>query len=195
MTNKTKTQIEQDKAATEFKATDISRRAADSDGRTKTATTNHSYPTFPTSGPKTHLGQIGRAFEDIDNRIDGVSGDIANLSISAINGLSDALAAKADTSAIPTIPGNATASAAGLMSAEDKTKLDGLQNYTLPEATADTLGGVKVGAGLQIQKGTLTTSMNQAKFVPDPAGDTVTKEEFIALRNALVTAGIMAAQA
>lgn len=139
--------------------------------------TSHEYPTFSTSGPKTHLGQIGRAFEDIGKRIDNVN---------------EALADKADASAIP---GNATASKAGLMSAKDKAKLDGLQNYVLPEATADTLGGVKVGTGLQIQDGKLTTSMNKASFVPDPAGDTVTKEEFIALRNALVTAGIMAPQA
>ena len=197
--------------------------------------------------------------------------------IADVTGLQGALDAKADTSAIPTIPGNATTSEAGLMSSEDKTKLDGLNNYVLPEATADVLGGVKVGAGLQIQDGKLTTStesrtfanpevigasetldlstatngvysinggsitgltgsnetaaalvinagathpsalafdgafatdkvlpvcqdgttwfkltaMDRAEFVADPAGDTVTKEEFIALRDALVTAGIM----
>ena len=201
--------------------------------------------------------------------------------IADVTGLQGALDAKADTSAIPTIPGNATASEAGLMSAEDKTKLDGLNNYVLPEATADVLGGVKIGAGLQIQDGKLTTStesrtfanpevigssetldlatatngvysisggsitgltgsndsaaalvidagathpsaiafdgafaadkvlpvcqdgttwfkltaMDRAEFVPDPAGDTVTKEEFIAFRDALVTAGIMKPQA
>lgn len=194
-----------------------------------------------------------------------------------VTDLQGALDAKANTSAIPTIPGNATTSQAGLMSAEDKTKLDGLNNYVLPEATADVLGGVKIGAGLQIKDGKLTTStesktfanpevigdsetldlstatngiysiaggsitgltgsndsaaalvinaganhpsalafdgafatdkvlpvcqdgttwfkltaMDRAKFVADPAGDTVTKEEFIALRDALVTAGIM----
>ena len=201
--------------------------------------------------------------------------------IADVTGLQGALDAKADTSAIPTIPGNATASEAGLMSAEDKTKLDGLNNYVLPEATTDVLGGVKVGAGLTVQDGKLTTStesktfanpevigasealdlstatngvysinggsitgltgsnesaaalvvdagathpsalafdgafaadkvlpvcqdgttwfkltaMDRAEFVPDPAGDTVTKEEFIALRDALVAAGIMKSQA
>lgn len=194
-----------------------------------------------------------------------------------VTDLQGALDAKADTSAIPTIPGNATTSQAGLMSAEDKTKLDGLNNYVLPEATADVLGGVKVGTGLTVQDGKLTisnnsktfanpevigsgetldlstatngvysiaggsitgltgsndsaavlvinagavhtsalafdgafatdkvlpvsqdgttwfklTAMDRAEFVADPAGDTVTKEEFIALRDALVTAGIM----
>lgn len=38
----------------------------------------------------------------------------------------------------------ATTDAAGFMSAADKTKLDGLSSYVLPEATSTTLGGVKV---------------------------------------------------
>ena len=41
---------------------------------------------------------------------------------------------------------------------EDKTKLTGLENYTLPTATADTLGGVKVGAGLTIASGVLSAT-------------------------------------
>lgn len=40
----------------------------------------------------------------------------------------------------------------------DKTKLDGLENYTLPTATAEALGGVKVGAGLAIQEGVLSAT-------------------------------------
>lgn len=42
--------------------------------------------------------------------------------------------------------------------AADKSKLDGLENYTLPAATADTLGGVKVGAGLAINQGVLSAA-------------------------------------
>ena len=38
----------------------------------------------------------------------------------------------------------ATTDTDGLMSSGDKTKLDGLSNYVLPEATSTTLGGVKV---------------------------------------------------
>lgn len=38
----------------------------------------------------------------------------------------------------------ATTSAPGFMSAADKTKLDGLKNYTLPAATTTALGGVKI---------------------------------------------------
>ena len=40
----------------------------------------------------------------------------------------------------------ATTSTDGLMSAADKTKLDGLSDYTLPKATSTTLGGVKVAS-------------------------------------------------
>lgn len=40
----------------------------------------------------------------------------------------------------------------------DKSKLSGLENYTLPAATADTLGGVKVGAGLSISGGVLSAT-------------------------------------
>lgn len=45
---------------------------------------------------------------------------------------------------------------------ELKTKLDGIENnankYTLPTASADTLGGVKVGAGLKINDGVLSAT-------------------------------------
>lgn len=39
---------------------------------------------------------------------------------------------------------------------DEKTKLAGLENYTLPAATGDVLGGVKVGAGLNISNGVLS---------------------------------------
>lgn len=49
---------------------------------------------------------------------------------------------------------NATTSAAGLMSATDKTKLNGIaegaNNYSLPTASSSTLGGIKIGTGLTI---------------------------------------------
>lgn len=96
------------------------------------------------------------------------------------------LAAKAVTKekiadgVIPTVPGKASTSADGLMSKEDKAKLDGVaanaNAYVLPAATTSALGGVK-----------------QVAHVADPAGDTPTKTEYIALRDALVTAGIMSA--
>lgn len=40
----------------------------------------------------------------------------------------------------------------------EKEKLAGLSNYTLPTASADTLGGVKVGSGLAINNGVLSTT-------------------------------------
>lgn len=50
--------------------------------------------------------------------------------------------------------GNATTSAAGLMSASDKVKLNGVaegaNNYTLPAATSSSLGGVKVGDNIDV---------------------------------------------
>lgn len=53
-------------------------------------------------------------------------------------------------------PGAASTSAAGLMSAADKTKLDGIaqnaNNYSLPTAAANVLGGVKVGSNLAIDE-------------------------------------------
>ena len=56
----------------------------------------------------------------------------------------------------------ATTSAAGLMSAADKTKLDGIATganaYSLPTASASTLGGVKVGTNLSISSGVLSAT-------------------------------------
>ena len=55
--------------------------------------------------------------------------------------------------------GAVTDSAAGLMTAAQKKKLDGLFNYSLPVASATTLGGVKVGHGLTISNGVLSSSV------------------------------------
>ena len=50
----------------------------------------------------------------------------------------------------------ATTSADGLMSSEDKTKLNGLKNYTLPKATESTMGGIKLGGDNVISSTTVT---------------------------------------
>ena len=60
---------------------------------------------------------------------------------------------------------NATDSYDGLMSANDKTKLDGIaanaNNYTLPIASAKVLGGIKLGPGLSATSdGTVGVSSN-----------------------------------
>ena len=52
----------------------------------------------------------------------------------------------------------ATDSQAGLMTAAQKTKLDGLENFSLPVASADTLGGVKIGDGLSIDSQGIVSS-------------------------------------
>ena len=44
--------------------------------------------------------------------------------------------------------GHATSTLAGVMSANDKAKLDSLSNYKLPVASATALGGIKLGSGL-----------------------------------------------
>ena len=53
----------------------------------------------------------------------------------------------------------ATTTANGLMSKDDKTKLNGIatgaNKYVLPTASASTLGGVKIGGSLQISNGVL----------------------------------------
>lgn len=72
--------------------------------------------------------------------------------------INSALAGKASTSA-------ATTSAAGLMSAADKTKLDGIatgaNKYSLPTASSSTLGGVKTGSNITNSSGTISlTSAN-----------------------------------
>ena len=51
---------------------------------------------------------------------------------------------------------NATQSASGLMSSTDKIKLDGLNNYTLPAATSNSLGGVKIGSGISVDSGVIS---------------------------------------
>lgn len=42
--------------------------------------------------------------------------------------------------------------------AAEKGKLEGLENYTLPVAAPDTLGGVMVGSGLSISQGVLSAT-------------------------------------
>lgn len=73
---------------------------------------------------------------------------------------------------------DATTAKAGFMTAEDKTKLNGIaanaNNYTLPAATTNTLGGVKKMAN-----------------VPEAAGENVTKAEFKKLLDELKNKGFM----
>lgn len=70
-------------------------------------------------------------------------------------------------SATDTTYSTASATADGLMSSDDKAKLDavaeGANNYTLPAATSTTLGGVKVGSNISNASGTI--SLTKANVV------------------------------
>lgn len=89
----------------------------------------------------------------------------------------------ANSAKITTIEGKLVKAVAGskdgMMSKEDKTKLDGIaeqaNKYVLPAANKSTPGGVK-----------------QAALVAEASGENVTKAEFKALLDALKAAGIMA---
>lgn len=69
--------------------------------------------------------------------------------------------------------GVATTSTNGLMSSTDKSKLDGIASgankYTLPTASASTLGGVKIGEGLTINSGVCSLNMKTTKVTLDVA--------------------------
>jgi hypothetical protein len=74
-----------------------------------------------------------------------------------------------------------TQSAAGLMSAADKKKLDGVATganaYSLPAATSSVLGGVKVGSNITVSSGTISLTKDNVTaalgYTP-PTADTNT---------------------
>lgn len=80
----------------------------------------------------------------------------------------DATNDKVTITAKDTTYGNATSAAAGLMSAADKAKLDGVaanaNNYSLPSA-GTTLGGVKTGGVATISGGQITAISQATKVV------------------------------
>lgn len=73
-------------------------------------------------------------------------------------------------------PDTATTSANGLMSKEDKTKLDGIaanaNNYSLPTASSSTKGGIKVGTGLSISSETLSLASHASSNTTYGVGTT-----------------------
>ena len=60
----------------------------------------------------------------------------------------------------------------GLMSAVDKTKLDGLENYTLPTASANVKGGVKIGGGLSMVGDVLNVTLQNENYTLPTASTT-----------------------
>ena len=89
----------------------------------------------------------------------GGSAEIADSSVTTAKLADKAVtAAKIADGVIPTVPGKASTSADGLMSKEDKAKLDGVaanaNAYVLPAATTSALGGVKQAAHVDGSDGT-----------------------------------------
>ena len=75
---------------------------------------------------------------------------------------------------------------------------EGGGSYTLPTASADTLGGIKVGSGLSITDGVLSADgVTPAAYQADSTSSSYTqlKEDFNALLAALRTAGLLEATA
>lgn len=86
---------------------------------------------------------------------------------------------KGDPGVNATTTAAATQSAAGLMSAADKKKLDGIATganaYTLPNATTSVLGGVKIGSNITVSSGTISlskTNVTSALGYTPPQQDT-----------------------
>lgn len=67
-------------------------------------------------------------------------------------------------------------------------------SITGPDLANNTVTAAKIASGVLPTNATKDKAglVKQAAHVNDPAGETPTKAEFIALRNALVTAGLMA---
>lgn len=83
----------------------------------------------------------------------------------------------------------ATQSAAGLMSAADKTKLDGIASgankytYTLPTAGSSVLGGVKIGTTLSNSTGQLQVVTNKLSTATQSASGIMSSDDKIKLDN------------
>lgn len=84
--------------------------------------------------PQSHTAAIENLDAFVDEKITGSGAG----TVASVNGKTGEVVLSAgdvhalpDTTQIPEIPGSATTEDAGLMSAEDKTKLDGIINITL----------------------------------------------------------------
>lgn len=127
------------------------------------------------------IENFNRVMDAVDKGSGG-SSVVIDSTLSKSGQAADAKAAGDRIKSVEAKTKEATASAPGIMSVADKSKLDGIaanaNNYALPAATTGALGGVRKSAA-----------------VAKAAADTVTQAEFNALIDALVAAGIMEAGA
>lgn len=84
--------------------------------------------------------------------------------------LKNAAGATVATATLPdTVYTNATAAKDGLMAKEDKSKLDGMSNYVLPQATPEVLGGVKITTATDSDSTTVALAAAAGKAIMDTA--------------------------
>ena len=111
----------------------------------------------------------------------GVTGDLTSGNITLVGSGATTITKSAGTITISstdtdTTYSNASTERAGLMSTTDKTKLDGIaasaNNYSLPIASASTLGGIKVGTNLSIDDNGILSSTDTLSSVTGRGGST-----------------------
>ena len=124
------------------------------DGKSSTSHTHSSYVNQDAFS-NVKVGDVTVAADSATDTLTLVSGTNVTITPDATND-TITIAAK------DTTYGAATTSTSGLMSAADKTKLDGIASgankYSLPEATSSVLGGVKVGSNISVSSGAISIS-------------------------------------
>lgn len=134
-------------------------------GLYKITTNAQGHVTAATAVTKSDITALGIPGQDT-NTTYGLSSTSANGLLRQLDGSTSHYMRGDGTWATPpnTTYSPATQSANGLMSAADKKKLDGIasgaNNYTLPDATTSVKGGVKVGSGISVSGGTISTSLS-----------------------------------
>ena len=124
------------------------------DGKSSTSHTHSSYVNQDAFS-NVKVGDVTVAADSATDTLTLVSGTNVTITPDATNDIIT-IAAK------DTTYDAATTSTSGLMSAADKTKLDGIDSgankYILPTASSTTLGGVKVGSNISVSSGTISIS-------------------------------------
>lgn len=75
---------------------------------------------------------------------------------------------------------------------DEKTKLAGLENYTLPTASKEELGGVKIGNGLDIQNGVVSVTgggTGGSSVIPNPQDEATDKLTKLKIENNTYSVG------